>query len=58
MFDALADTLSCTFRFYFIGIVWQPRKWWQFEGQWIDTSEVWQPESGEFEVIDYMEGGS
>lgn len=49
--QAIADAIMGRRLFYFEGIRWQPRRWWQLRGRWVDTGEVWQPESGEFEVI-------
>ncbi len=49
---ALVGMLSSVrLRFYFRSIEWLPRRWW-FGGQWVDTGEIWEPESGEFDVID------
>ena len=48
---AMADMFTGKSSFYFRGIKWEPRRWWQFRGRWIDTGEIWQPESGEFDVV-------
>ena len=48
---ALADCFSGVTKFYFRGVIWKPRRWWQFKGHWLDTGEIWEPESGEFEVL-------
>lgn len=49
--QAMADAILGRLRFYFRGVRWQPRRWWQIRGRWIDTGEIWEPESGEFDVI-------
>lgn len=53
--QAIADILLGKRTFYFRGVRWQPRRWWQARGRWIDTGEIWTPASGEFEVIDAAE---
>jgi len=50
--DAIAACIIGRIEFYFCGVSWQPRKWWQFHGRWVDTGEIWKPSSGEFDVID------
>lgn len=53
--DAIADAADGHPKFYFRGVKWQPRKWWKIwqpRGEWIDTGDIWQPQSGEFTVID------
>ncbi len=50
--QAMADTLIGRTTFYFRGVRWQSRKWWQLSGCWVDTGEIWQPKSGEFDVVD------
>lgn len=50
--DAFTDMMRGQMRFYFQGVRWEPRKWWQMRGRWVDTGEVWEPESGEFDVSD------
>ena len=53
--DAVADCLrSGPLRFYFRRVEFRPGRWLPFpcKGRWIDTGEVWEPESGEFDVID------
>lgn len=49
--QSLADMFALKAEFYFRGIVWQPRRWWQLHGRWVDTGEVWEPTSGEFDVL-------
>jgi hypothetical protein len=49
--QAMADAILGNLRFYFRGVRWQPRRWWQIRGRWIDTGEIWESESGEFDVI-------
>lgn len=50
--DAIVDCLSLKkLEFYFRGVLWQPRRWWQRRGCWVDRGEIWEPESGEFDVV-------
>lgn len=49
---SMADAFTGRATFYFRSVRWQPRRWWQLHGQWIDTGEIWQPQSGEFDVLD------
>ena len=53
--NALADLFSGKDCFYFRGVEWQDRKWFQLRGKWVDTGEIWEPNSGEFDVIDSKE---
>lgn len=51
--DAAAITalLSNGPQFYFRRVELAPRRWWQRRARWQRTGEVWEPESGEFEVL-------
>lgn len=55
--DALAAVIAGKASFYFRGVRWEPRRWWQLSGQWVDTGEIWEPESGEFDVLARPRGG-
>lgn len=50
--DAIAALISGENTFYFRRVVWFPSYWWHFwtRGQWVRTGEIWEPESGEFEL--------
>lgn len=50
--QAIADVLRGRLAFYFLGVKWQPRKWWQLRGKWVETGEAWEPTSDEFDVFD------
>ncbi len=49
--QATTSTLNRKEFFYFRMVKWQPRRWWQIRGRWVDTGEIWEPTSGEFDVI-------
>ena len=51
-FEAMVDLFKGIHRFYFREVEFRPRKWYQFKGKWVDTGKVWEPSSGEFEVLD------
>lgn len=48
--DALAATLSGDPSFYFRQVVFVRRRW--LPGYWSLTGNIWQPASGEFDVLD------
>lgn len=50
--DSIVDCVRGTISFYLRGVQWKPRRWWQLRGRWIDTGEIWTPQSGEFDVVD------
>ena len=55
--DAVVACLTGSTGFYFRKLRKVNKKWWQFwKPEWERTGEVWQPESGEFEVL--MKGDS
>lgn len=41
-------------KWYFRAVEWEPSPWWKFwtKGSWQRTGEIWEPESGEFDVVD------
>jgi len=39
-------------QFYFRRIAVQPKRWWHRRERWSDTGETWEPESGEFQVVE------
>lgn len=51
--DALAEMFSgAADEFYFREMKETPRPWWKGGGTvWADTGAIWQPLSGEFEVL-------
>lgn len=51
--DALADAFAGRRTFYFRRVEWRAAPCWKFwtRGSWEQTGEVWEPESGEFEVV-------
>lgn len=50
---AMADCMLGNARFYFREVVWKPCPLWKFwhKGIWERTGVIWQPDTGEFDVL-------
>ena len=39
--SSMTSTRDSHGNFYFRQIVWQPRRWWQLRGRWVENGESW-----------------
>lgn len=48
--DAVIDLFN--YSWYFREVELMPRRWWQLRPRWKRTGEIWEPDSGEFDVLE------